>query len=924
MSSDPEATQGPAVSSTTKEQKTSTSPCPLVAGSTISHVAHASATTRPKDTDTTANVRGKSKPTTSGDTSGLDSNPALAKGQPVNPKKKSKKNNAQTNATKEAANGSILNWGRETTKQKHQFGKDPPKDYQILRVDFMKNLRKKGYFRSLDPKSTEYQAKLTRAENMFALRHGWRLNVHSMDQSNKNQEDTGRTKRMYQSFNHAFKKSKVSSPRGNKSSAMSMPLRPQRQKAFSLMLAQAQYEQESAEKNSNSEVNGPTDEFINDESLLPTLLARPDENKRKSPRNTPTKVFQNTSSPVLTQNSKLGKLKKKKKKKKAETLSSLDAPNAKGCTNDTNETSAFAGQKRGSPAELSSSNTKNPNDFYQRDNSYADTSDDTSSGSGSGSGSGSSGSGSGSDTDSDSDSDSGSSSIDENSAARISIPGLHQIHPNSRGEHSVSKRKSGLQKWHGSKVETRALQQQNADENTDIKEFLQGKKPGFEWRLGDQIGSGAHGIVYRGLNQNTGALIAVKQIPIDGVEEIQIAIVLQREVDILTDISHPNVVRYFGMEVRDNYLHLMTEYVSGGSIADQLQQFGPMNEGLVKRHTHQILVGLAFLHHHGVVHRDIKGQNVLVSQQGVLKLADFGAAQTFDGIGDGTYKKHALCGTPAFVAPEIILEVGHDDRADIWSLGCTVVQMLTAQTPWAPLEFGSLYELLHHVAYGSTSSTGPPCATPITPTLHAFLLLCFERDKTRRPAAGALLKHALMASFETSLPSFDTTTHVKRSDSPTTGSPTGDNVKVSPFPPRPILPTLPKDTTPEKNKTRASPESSPEQPSDGMQDEDLIGLNANQFDDVGPGSEIPVGFGGCCSCFHQVPSRNVVGSSAHGQIIQKTKTRIATMKATRVSNRVNSDSGTTEEREATYAQGLKARRRRQGGGGSSTGRCVVS
>ena len=142
---------------------------------------------------------------------------------------------------------------------------------------------------------------------MFALRHGWRLNVHSMDQSNKNQEDAGRTKRMYRSFNHAFKKSKVSSPRGNKSSALSMPLRPQRQKAFSLMLAQAQYEQESAENDSNSEPNGPTDEFINDESLLPILLARPDENKRKSPRNTPTKVFQNTPSPVLTQNSKLGK-----------------------------------------------------------------------------------------------------------------------------------------------------------------------------------------------------------------------------------------------------------------------------------------------------------------------------------------------------------------------------------------------------------------------------------------------------------------------------------------------------------------------------------------------------------------------------------------------------------------------------------------
>ena len=119
------------MSSTTKDKKTRTSPRPLVGVAGSSHVAHASATNRSKDTDTTAKVRGKGKPTISVDTSDLDSKPALAKGQPncvVG-----EKNNTRTNFTKQAANaGSILNWGRENTKQKHQFGKDPPKTLTIL------------------------------------------------------------------------------------------------------------------------------------------------------------------------------------------------------------------------------------------------------------------------------------------------------------------------------------------------------------------------------------------------------------------------------------------------------------------------------------------------------------------------------------------------------------------------------------------------------------------------------------------------------------------------------------------------------------------------------------------------------------------------------------------------------------------------
>ena len=864
------------------------------------------------------------------------------------------------NMTEEARDRDLLNWGRETkNEKKHKFGKNPPKDYQILRTHFLTSLDKKGFFRGLVKESPEYKTKFERADQMFALRHGWRLRVGEMDDggvgsssSNSNsssgrgrgssstsyKDDTAaaRTERMYRSFNHNFKKSKAASPRAGSGNAtrkrsMSMPLRPQRQKVFSMMLAQSQKLAKHGGENDN--INEPVD----DELLLPTLLARPDENKRRNPRNTMSVTLSdsatdttvphdsdnicasaasssndlaNTTLEILndvqTNKSELPQVlvEEDLQEHVVEFNNATDALNGLATTTtitaididtdtDTDtqdvlvpkDSTVFvtvrsesavqksAGQKRGSPAPMDTLQDRGTVHKKTLRNitplhSFADTS-------------------SSSDSDDDSNSDTGSdtdesatSSLDDRE--RKSMPGLHQVHPSTEKLHSVvsmeppiSKRESGLLRWHGNTAESRAAANFE-DERTDIKEFLTGRKPGFEWRLGDQIGSGAHGVVYRGLNQQTGALIAVKQIPIDGVTEAQIAIVLQREVDILTDITHPNVVRYFGMEVRNNFLHLMTEYVSGGSIADQLQQFGPMNEGLTKRHTHQILVGLRFLHSHGVVHRDIKGQNVLVSQRGILKLADFGAAQTFDGIGSG--QRHALCGTPAFVAPEIILEEGHDDRADIWSLGCTIVQMLTAETPWGPMKFGSLYELLHHVAYGSTF---PPCAAPVTPTLRAFLNLCFERDKKLRPAAGELLQHVLLASFDTRPLTPPTSPSSSPVSSPHhTSKPSAvDFVKVSPSP------SL--EETPSSNDSISA---------DHLRDEDLVGLNAKHFENNDEDfSEIEVNYGGCCSCYHRVPKRGA----------------ICDVSGIDVGNQ-DRKTGAMDDRELRlkYARGLKAQRQR--------------
>ena len=265
------------------------------------------------------------------------------------------------------------------------------------------------------------------------------------------------------------------------------------------------------------------------------------------------------------------------------------------------------------------------------------------------------------------------------------------------------------------------------------EDMFVGTAPPFKWKLGDQIGAGAHGVVYRGLNLDTGSLIAIKQISM-GCMDDRTRNILQREVDILKSVRHPHVVEFYGITVRDSVLHIFTEYVSGGSIAQQLKQFGPMAEVLVQRHTVQILRGLGHLHENGIIHRDIKGQNILVSRSGLLKLADFGAARN-----TGSFRgsdSNNMWGTPAFVAPEIILECDHDGRADIWSLGCTIIEMLTAQLPWADKMFTSVFQLLQHVA---NSSEVPRCPAGVSEKLSHFLAQCLARDPRDRPSARSLL-----------------------------------------------------------------------------------------------------------------------------------------------------------------------------------------
>ncbi len=192
------------------------------------------------------------------------------------------------------------------------------------------------------------------------------------------------------------------------------------------------------------------------------------------------------------------------------------------------------------------------------------------------------------------------------------------------------------------------------------------------------------------MNVQTGEIVAVKQIPLfDGqlARDRSRVKALEQEINFLRSMSHINVVRYIGAQIEpdeDNpmlfNLNIILEYVPGGSIASLLETFGRFSLPMVKVYTKQLLIGLCFLHRHGIVHRDIKGGNVLVDPSGQCKLADFGAsAKVADFF---SQENHSIKGTPYWMAPEVIRQGVCTPKVDVWGVGCTVIEMSTGKPPW--------------------------------------------------------------------------------------------------------------------------------------------------------------------------------------------------------------------------------------------------
>lgn len=191
-------------------------------------------------------------------------------------------------------------------------------------------------------------------------------------------------------------------------------------------------------------------------------------------------------------------------------------------------------------------------------------------------------------------------------------------------------------------------------------------------------------------------LMAVKQVltPKSDKGSVELAQDLKREIQFLQKHSHPNIVRYYGVELKDNVLNIFMEYMSGGSLAKNISDFGKIPEKAAIRYTKQILNGLLYLHYNRIAHRDIKGANILLSHSNsAIKLADFGCAKEI--AQNKTINFCSMKGTANWMAPEVIKQTGGGRFQDIWSLGCTVYEMVVGKPPWHHLknQFSILYQV---------------------------------------------------------------------------------------------------------------------------------------------------------------------------------------------------------------------------------------
>ncbi|XP_025603653.1 mitogen-activated protein kinase kinase kinase NPK1 isoform X1 [Arachis hypogaea] len=265
--------------------------------------------------------------------------------------------------------------------------------------------------------------------------------------------------------------------------------------------------------------------------------------------------------------------------------------------------------------------------------------------------------------------------------------------------------------------------------------------PTIRWRKGELIGCGAFGQVYVGMNLDSGELLAVKQVLIAASsaskEKAQAHVKeLEEEVKLLKDLSHPNIVRYLGTVREEDTLNILLEFVPGGSISSLLGKFGAFPEAVIRTYTKQLLLGLEYLHKNGIMHRDIKGANILVDNKGCIKLADFGASKQVVELATISGAK-SMKGTPYWMAPEVILQTGHSFSADIWSVGCTVIEMATGKPPWSQ-QYQQEVAALFHIG---TTKSHPPIPDHLSVAAKDFLLKCLQKEPYLRPSASELLQH---------------------------------------------------------------------------------------------------------------------------------------------------------------------------------------
>jgi serine/threonine protein kinase len=257
----------------------------------------------------------------------------------------------------------------------------------------------------------------------------------------------------------------------------------------------------------------------------------------------------------------------------------------------------------------------------------------------------------------------------------------------------------------------------------------------MDWTRGQTIGRGSSATVSMARANQSGKVFAVKSAELSKSES------LQKEQIVLSTLRCPQIVAYKGCDITNEngkvLYNLFLEYASGGTLIDAIREGGGcLDEDMIRLYARTILLGLEYLHCNGIVHCDIKGHNILVTSDGA-KIADLGCAKRVDEVSEADWgTTTTIAGTPLYMAPEVARAEHQGFPADIWAVGCTIVEMATGQAPWVNVSdpVSALYQI-------GFSGNAPEIPSFMSKQARDFLSKCLKRDPMERWSASELLKH---------------------------------------------------------------------------------------------------------------------------------------------------------------------------------------
>ena len=264
-----------------------------------------------------------------------------------------------------------------------------------------------------------------------------------------------------------------------------------------------------------------------------------------------------------------------------------------------------------------------------------------------------------------------------------------------------------------------------------------GIDPETEFDLIELVGQGNYGRVYKAMHKKTGKIYSAKIAYIEKTNEVES---FKKEINILSQCNNQYIVHYFASYIKGHQIWIILEFCDGGSLYELIKILPRnLNEEEIASLVYMILKGLIFLHENKKIHRDIKTENILLTHEGIAKLADFGVSTQ---LMHSFSKKITKIGTPFYMSPEVILQNKYDYKCDIWSLGITTIEMAEGEPPFAKVKgYWVLKKIITHPPKGLKNKE------KWSKEFNDFVEKCLIYDPEKRPSAKELLQHPFILKY---------------------------------------------------------------------------------------------------------------------------------------------------------------------------------